>query len=115
MTQPKRTIELTQITGEMYEITKRMNKASKEIFRLAENKANTELEYRRELGKTIIRLRSEGVQATLIPDMARGEVAELKHARDMALELHRSGLASLDVIQSQGNILQSISKYQSDI
>ena len=92
-----------------------MDVASKEIFILAKNKANTELEYRRELGKSIVRLRSEGVQATLIPDLARAEVSELKYARDLALELHRSGLASLDVIQSQGNILQSISKYQSEV
>jgi hypothetical protein len=108
-------MELTQITKEMYDLTKRMDKASKEIFKLGNAKAETERTYRAELAKEIIRLRSEGVQATLIPDLARGKVAELKFARDTALELHRSGLASLEVIRSQANVLQTISKYQSEV
>lgn len=108
-------MELTQITKEMYETTKRMEKASKQIFRLAINKADTERIYRTELSKEITRLRSEGVQATLIPDLARGKVAELKHDRDLALELHRSGLASLEMIKSQANVLQTISRYQSEV
>jgi hypothetical protein len=99
----------------MYEATKRMDKASKEIFRLAINKADTEEVYRRELAKEMTKLRSEGVQATLIPDLARGAVSKLKHDRDMALELHRSGLASLEVIKSQANVLQTISRYQEEI
>jgi hypothetical protein len=108
-------VELQQITKEMYDLTKRMDKASKEIFRLGNDKAETERIYRSELAKEIIRLRSEGVQATLIPDMARGKVSDLKFARDTALELHRSGLASLEVIRAQANVLQTISKYQSDV
>ncbi|MED4083883.1 hypothetical protein P4637_03275 [Halalkalibacterium halodurans] len=109
------TIELTQITREMYEITKRMDHASKEIFNLAKRKAETERVYRMELAKQIARLRAEGTPATLIPDLARGEIADLKLERDMALELHRSGLASLEVIRSQANVLQTISRYQEEV
>jgi hypothetical protein len=110
-----KTIELRDLTKEMYDITKRMEKASKEIFRLAIQKADTEREYRKELAKEITRLRSEGVPATLIPDLARGTVADLKHQRDLALELYRSGLASLEVIRSQANVLQTISKYYEEV
>lgn len=105
-------IELTDITREMYEVSKRIDKASKEIFKLAKNKAEFERVYREALAKEIIQLRSDGVQATLIPDLARGKVSFLKYERDLAQDIYKSALSALEGIKTQASVLQTICKYQ---
>jgi len=108
-------MELSSTTKMMYEATKRMSDSSKEVFRLAKRKAETERLYRAELAKTMMRMRAEKIPATLIGDLARGEVAELKFERDLAMEMHRSALAAMEALKSEINALQSIAKYQSEI
>ncbi|SDI15478.1 hypothetical protein SAMN05192534_12350 [Alteribacillus persepolensis] len=108
-------MELTEITKEMYETTKRIDKASKEVFKLAKNRAETERIYREALAKEMMKLRNEGIPATQINDLARGNVAYLKFERDLALELHRSALSSLGAIETQASVLQTISRYQETI
>ena len=104
-------IELIEITQEMYAVSKRIDKASKEIFKLAKNKAEFEKIYREALAKEIIKLRSEGVQASLISDLARGNVAYLKYERDLAQDLFKSGISALEAVKTQASVLQTISKY----
>lgn len=104
-------IELIEITKEMHEVSKRIDKASKEIFKLAKNKAHFEQTYREALAKEIVQLRSEGVQATLISDLARGKVAYLKYERDLSQDLFKSAISALEAIKTQASVLQSISKY----
>lgn len=105
-------IELMQVTKEMHQVSQRIDKASKEIFKLAKNKAEFEKVYREALAKEIMKLRSEGVQATLIPDLARGNVAFLKHERDLAKDMYKSGISALEAVKTQASVLQTICKYQ---
>lgn len=104
-------MELIQISKEMYETTKRLDKASKEIFKLAKAKAETERIYREALAKEIMTLRAESVQATLIPDLARGKVAFLKCERDLAHDMFKSAISALEAVKTQSSVLQTISKY----
>lgn len=104
-------MELIQISKEMYETTKRLDKASKEIFKLAKAKAETERIYREALAKEIIKLRADSVQATLISDMARGNVAYLKYERDLAQDMYKSAISALEAVKTQSSVLQTISKY----
>lgn len=108
-------IELQDIVQEMHSASKRLEKASKNLYQLAKEKAETERVYRMELAKEIAILRSEGTPATLISDLARGKVAELKFKRDLAHDMYRSALSSLEAIQTQVSVLQTISKYQDSI
>ncbi|PSL41719.1 hypothetical protein B0H94_11832 [Salsuginibacillus halophilus] len=108
-------MEATELAKEMYSISQRIDKASKEVFRLSKERAESERAYREALYKEITKLRHDGVQATLIPDIARGTVADLKFERDAALEMHRSALASLESIQTQASLLQSINRYADDM
>ena len=108
-------IELSDITREIYESGKRLEKGSKELFSLAKEMAETERLYRRALQVEIVKLRTDKVQATLIPDIARGLTADLKFARDLAESRYKSARDSLDAIKAQANGLQSILKYQQDI
>jgi len=108
-------LELNDITREIYESGKRLEKGSKELFSLAKKMAETERDYRRALQMEIVKLRSEKVQATLIPDIARGNTADLKFERDLAEARYKSARDSLDAIKAQANGLQSILKIQKDI
>lgn len=105
-------IELTEVTGMMMEISKRIDNATREIFKLAKNKATTEHIYREALSKEIAKLRIEGVQATLIPDLARGNTAYLKYERDLARDVYNSAKSSLEALQVEVSVLQTIIKYQ---
>lgn len=108
-------MELNPTVQMLSEATKRISEASKEVFRLSRTKAETERAYRVALSQEMLRLRAEGMPATLIPDVSRGQVADLKFQRDTALEMHRSALAAMEALKAEINALQSIAKYQSDI
>ncbi len=104
-------VELIELTKEMHNVSKRIDKASREIFKLAKAKAEMERVYREALAKEIIKLRTEGVQATLISDLARGNVAYLKYERDLSHDMFKSGISALEAVKTQVSVLQTISKY----
>ena len=108
-------MELTPTIKMLRDATMRLDNASKEVFRLAQSKAETERTYRQELAKEIFRLRDEKMPATLISDTARGAVADLKYSRDLSADLYRSALAAMEALKTEVNALQTITKYQSDI
>lgn len=108
-------MELTPVIQELYKATQRLSAASKEIFKLASAKAEMERAYRMSLSQEIIKLRTDGIQATLIPDMARGNVAYLKYERDLAKDTYKSGISAMEALKAEINALQSIAKYQSEV
>lgn len=108
-------MELIVVTQELYAATQRLQNASKEVFRMAQRKSETEHVYRMELAKRIIELRADKMPATLIADVARGDVADLKFQRDLAADTYRSALASMEALKVEINALQSIAKYQSEV
>lgn len=108
-------MELTPVVQELYLATKRMSEASREVFRLARSKSEAEHIYRKELAKKIFMLRADKVQATLIPDLARGEVADLKFERDLAADTYRSAIAAMEALKVEINALQTIARYNSEI
>lgn len=107
-------MELTPTIKMLHEATNRLSDSSKEVFRLARTKAETERTYRIALGQEIFKLRFDKVPATLIPDLSRAEVAELKFQRDLAADTYRSGLAAMEALKAEINALQSIAKYQNE-
>ena len=108
-------IDTVDITKEIYESAHRLQNAGDALFKLAQAMAETERLYRRALGIEIVKLKSDKMQATLIPDIARGLTADLKFERDLAEARYKSGRDNLQSIQSQMNALQSILKHQTDI
>ena len=108
-------MELTPTLQMLRDATIRISQSSKEIFKLSKEKARTEKIYRQALAQEMLMLRSDGMPATLIPDVARGNVADLKFQRDAALETHRAALAAMESLRVEINALQTIAKYQSDI
>ena len=108
-------LEVVSTVHQLRKATERLSNASKEVMRLAKTRAQTEQEYRLALSKEIATLRAENVQATLIPDLARGNVSHLKLERDMAQEVHRSAMSSIGALQVEIQSWQSILKYMSEV
>lgn len=108
-------MESVEIAKEILRVSSRLDKVPQTIFDNAKTFAEAERVYRMELAKEITRLRAEGLQATLISDVARGNVAELKYNRDLAEGLYRSSVESSKALQAEMSGLQSILKVQSDV
>ncbi|MET3700144.1 hypothetical protein SAMN05877753_1203 [Bacillus oleivorans] len=106
-------IELTEIIQEMRAVRKRLEIAAKEIFTLARNKATAEKRYRVALRQEILKLKEQGLPATLINNLAKGEetIANLRFERDIAKELYVGGLESMKQTRTEASLLQTISKY----
>lgn len=105
-------MELTNLTAEIYTVSLRVNKAANEVYKLACKRAESERKYRMELAKEMVKLRTEGVSVTLISDMARGNIADLKFDRDLAEGQYRAAIEALEALKSQLSALQSILKVQ---
>lgn len=108
-------MELTPVVQELYNATKRIQASGQEVYRLGNIKAETERTYRIALAKAIVMLRADKVQATLISDLARGEVADLKFERDLSHDRYRSAISAMEALKIEINALQSIAKYQSEV
>lgn len=108
-------MEVVQTVQQLKQATDRLSDATKEVFRLAKNRAETERNYRMALGKEMATLRAEKMPATLIGDMARGNVSDLKFERDLAMEMHRSAMSSIGALQVEIQSWQSILKYMSEV
>lgn len=108
-------IEVAVIAKEIYDSGKRLENGSKSLFQLSKEMAESEQAYRKALAIEIMKLRDDKVQATLIPDIARGNTADLKFKRDLSEARYKSARDSLSAIESQMNGLQSIMKYQTEV
>lgn len=107
-------IELTEIIHEMQCTKKRMDDCITEVYKQAKLKDAAECEYRKSLAQEILKLKADGMQATLIPDTARGRTADLKFKRDSAKSLYDSARDSMETLRTSASLLQTISKYQSE-
>lgn len=107
--------DVVNIKQEMYAASVRLSKASEQLFKLAEQAAKTERDYRIALAGELLRLRTEGLQMALINDVARGNLADLKYERDLAEELYKAGRDSAKAIQVQLSALQSILRTQEEV
>lgn len=108
-------MELTPIVQELHIATKRIRESGKEVYRLGLEKSESERLYRAELAKVMFKMRAEKIQVTLIPDLARGTISDIKFQRDLASAKYRSALAALEALKVEINALQSIAKYQSEV
>jgi hypothetical protein len=107
-------IEITDIIREMKNVKERMDKCITEVYKQAKLKDKAERDYRKSLAQEILKLKADGMQATLIPDTARGNTADLKFARDSAKSLYDSARDSMETLRTSASLLQTISRYQSE-
>lgn len=108
-------MELIQVTDEIYAASQRLSKSADALFELGRERAETERDYRSRLAQEMMRLKAEGLQVTLIPDVARGNLSEYLFKRDLAEVRFKAGIEAADAIKVQVSALQTIIKYQSEL
>lgn len=79
------------------------------------NIADAEQTYRQALGIEIIKLRDAKVPVTLIGDVARSNVSNLKFNRDLAEYKYKADRDKAQALQAEINALQTLYKRQEDI
>lgn len=108
-------MDLISVTQEIHNASKRLSKSADALFSLGRAKAEAERDYRSILAQEMLKLRADGMAATLIPDIARGNVAEHLFQRDFTETQFKAGIEAADAIKTQVSALQTILKYQSDM
>lgn len=108
-------MELTSVVKELYIAQQRLGNATKMVLQQADQKAQAEMMYRKELAKEMMKLRDTKLPVSLIGDVARGNLAELKMERDTAEAVYKATLSSMRAMEVQVSALQTIARYQADI
>lgn len=88
---------------------KTMQSALEMLPKRSKDYAAAEKNYRVELRKEMMFLRSEGYPATLVSDLARGkkEIAELKEKRDIAESLMKSANEAINVYKIEVKLIEA--------
>lgn len=108
-------LDMQDIGQAIFETTKRIEKGTNELYKYAKAYAEAEKEYRLALAKEIMCLRDAGLPATLINDVARGNVAELKYKRDLSEVSYKTARDMLEALKSELSGLQSLYKNQGEV
>lgn len=103
------------ISQEIHRISQRLDKAPKAIHEAAKAFAEAERAYRKALSIEIMTLKADGLQATLIPDVARGKCSDLKYDRDLKEGLYKSAIESSKVLQTEMSGLQSMLRVMDNV
>ena len=94
---------------DMQRLTKMLDASARALSRRGRDAAQAEKDYRMELAKCILTLRSEGMPATVIGDIARGDpgIASLKMSRDTAEAVYDAAKEYVNVLKIQIRVLEA--------
>lgn len=108
-------VDVVEIAQEIYRAAKRLNKSGDKLFSLAREYAEAEQEYRKALGMEIMKLREQKVPVSIVGDVARANVAEIKFNRDLAEFRYKAGRDKAQALQAEISALQTLYKRQEDV
>ncbi|MCY6372436.1 hypothetical protein [Clostridium ganghwense] len=108
-------LDMIDIGQEIYTAAKRLQKSGDKLFTLAREYAEAEQQYRKALGIEIMKLRDAKVQVSIVGDVARANVSDLKFKRDMAEYKYKAGRDKSQALQAEISALQSIYRNQTDM
>jgi hypothetical protein len=91
-----------------------LQEETENLKRLGEEKSVREAEYRKALAKEILILRDEKMSVTLIGDISRGNVADLKMRRDVADSLYDACKENIKTIRVEIETLRSLLAWQKE-
>ena len=104
-------MELMDIAQGILADRERIVKNISVLWKLAEEKAISETEYKKQYAVAVERLRAEGEPATIIRDLAEGKVSEIKFRAELSAAQFRASLAALEALQTSMQALQSVLKH----
>lgn len=108
-------MEVAKLAEELFNATIVLDELMEKLAVLAFDKVEAERKYRMNLAKMILLLRNEGLPMSIINDVARGKLSDLKFERDMAETNYRLALMEVDGLKTKISALQSINRHQSDV
>ena len=108
-------LDMVDIAQEIYTSAKRLQKSGDMLFILAKEYAEAEQNYRQALGMEIMKLRDEKLQVSIVGDVARANVSEIKFKRDLAEFKYKAGRDKAQALQAEISALQTLYKRQDDI
>ncbi len=108
-------LDMVDIAQEIYTAAKRLQKSGDKLFTLAREYAEAEQKYRQALGIELLKLREQKVPVTLIGDVARANISDLKFNRDMGEYKYKAGRDKAQALQAEISALQTLYKRQEDI
>ena len=108
-------MDYIEVGKAIYDTSKRIEDGVNAITKKAKEYATNEKEYRLALSKEIMKLKTEGLQATLIPDVARGNVSEIKFKRDLAELEYKTYRDMIEGLKAELSGLQTIYKRLEDM
>lgn len=111
----KPAIDMVSIGQAIYETSKRLREGTNVLYKYAKEYAEAEHKYRMVLAKEIMQLRDAGQPVTIINDVARGKVADLKFKRDLAELTYKTTRDMLQALQTEMSGLQTLYKRQEEI
>ena len=82
-----------------------LDKAVNQFGKRGRAAAEAERNYRILFAKEILKLKSEGLPATLIPDIAKGNAADAKFERDAADVTYQSAKEAINALKIQIKVL----------
>ncbi len=103
-------MEHIEIAKEIIRVSKRLEKSGDALFAVADKKATKERDYRQELAKQILKRKDEGFPATIVGDIARGDVAQLKYERDLSADMFKASIEGGGALKTVASMLQTVHK-----
>ena len=104
-------LDLYDISKGILDDRERIQKSISVVWKLAQEKSDAEYEYKKAYAIQIEQLRIEKNPATLIKELAEGQVADKRRAWELANGQYRAALASLEALQTSMQALQSMLRY----
>ena len=111
----KAKFELTDITTKIYEACTNLDTGARMIFNYSKSAAEAERDFDKAFATKILKLMERKIPATLIKEVAKGELSDIKFKMDLASMTYDSCKRSLSAQESQLSALQSILKYQTEV
>ena len=103
-------MEIQELEKELMQKNKWLYMKLEEQKSLIQKASESERNYRIALATKMLKLKAEGMQATLIPDVARGDkgVADLKFERDVAVGVVKHCISAIQSCQATMSGVQSL-------
>jgi hypothetical protein len=108
-------VDVVKISEEIYTAAKRLQKSGDKLFTLAKEYAMAEQKYRQALGMEIIKLREQKVPVSIVGDVARANIAEIKFNRDLAETVYKTAKVKVESLRVEISALQTLYKRQDEI
>lgn len=106
---------MIDIGNAIYDTSMQIQQGVKSLYDQARAYAEAEQEYRMQLAREIMKLRDEKLPVTVINDVARGNLANLKYKRDLAELTYKTSRDMLNALQGQLSGLQTLYRRQEEI